>query len=72
MDIVCTRKCCRVLSWAVVCSAGGLPTERDSVVTITLAGFFPLFQGKFSQNTRWHLQCDIRACGVCVLLRLSA
>lgn len=57
---ICTRKCCRVLSCAMVCGVDGFPSHYGYYHAIRI---FSLPQGKFSQNTRRHLQCDVRACG---------
>lgn len=52
---------CCLVPWCVVWTA--FRADVIPLVTITLYGFFFLPQGKFSQNTRRHLQCDVRACG---------
>lgn len=61
---VCPNKRCRMVSYAMVCGADGFPTQRDPYSYYHAIRNFFLPHGKFSQKTRRHLQCDLRACGV--------
>lgn len=63
MYVCMYRKCCRMLSYDMVCGVGGFRRNVIPIVTITPYGF-SLSRGRFSQNTRRHLLREVRARGV--------